>query len=98
MTTEWNNRKDRFAFNSVNAKDSFEKHNESMREFRRSHANVAMLNGLRLGKAALFENLPPLQVRRIMLETGGSRLLNGTTDWSALVPVLKVAGYKLSQN
>ncbi len=67
-------------------------------EFRRSHADVAMVNGSKLTEAALFENLRSLRIHCNMMETGGSALLNGTTDWSALVPVLKVAGYKLSQN
>ncbi len=98
MTMEWNSRNDRFDPNGGNGRESFEKHNESMREFRRSHANVAIVNGPRLDEAAYLERMASLQVSHTMMETGGSALLNDTTDWSALVPVLKVAGYKLSQN
>ncbi|GAH49501.1 unnamed protein product [marine sediment metagenome] len=98
MTMKWNSRNDQFDPNGGNGRESFEEHDERMREFRRSHADVAVVNGPRLDKAALLERMRSLQVSHTMMETGGSRLLNGTTDWSALVPVLKVAGYKLSQN
>ncbi len=98
MATEWNNRNDWFNPNGGNGRESFEEHNESMREFRRSHADVALVNGPRLDEAALLERMEPLQGSHTMMETGESRLPNGTTDWSALVPVWKVARYKLSQN
>ena len=98
MAMEWNSRNDRFDLNGGNGRGSFEEHTERMREFRRSHANVAMVNGTRLDEAALLERRESLQVSRNMMETGGSALSNGTTDWSALVPVLKVAGYKLAQS
>ena len=98
MTMEWNNRDYRFDSDGGNGRSSFQGHNEHMREFRGSHADVALVNGRRLDESALLERMESLQVSRIMMETGGSRLLNGTTDWSALVPVLKVGRYKLSQN
>ena len=98
MTMGWNNRNDRFDPNGGNGNGSFEEHNECMREFHRSHADVAMVNGPRLDEPALLESMQPLQVSRTMMETGGSPLPNGTTDWSALVPAWKLARYKLSQN
>ena len=103
MTMEWNNRNDRFDYNGRNGRGSLEGHNEHMREFRKSHANVAMVNAPRLDEAALLERMESLQVSRIMMETGGSALPNGTTDPLALdrlvlVPILKVARYKPSQN
>ncbi len=94
---EWNNRNDRFDPNGGNGNGSFEQHNESIREFRRSHAEVAMVNGPRLDEATLLERMLYLRVNYVM-ETGGLALPNDTTDQSALVPVLKVARYKLSQN
>jgi len=97
MTMKWNNGDYQFYPNGGNGSGSFQEHNELMTEFRRSHADVAIVNGQRLDKATLLESLRPLQVRRIM-ETGGSALPNDTTDGSALAPVLKVARYKLSQN
>jgi len=97
MTMGWNNR-DRFDPNDGNGGGSFQEHDEHMRVFHRSHADVAIVNGPRYDETALLESTQSWQVSRTMLETGGSRLLNGTTDWSALVPILKVAGYKLSQN
>ncbi len=97
MTMKWNNRNDWFNPNGGNGRESFEEHNEHMREFRGSHADVALVNGSRLDEAAYLDSLLFLRVNYIM-ETGGSTLLNSSTDWSALVPVLKVTGYKLSQN
>ena len=38
------------------------------------------------------------QVPRIMMETGGSRHHVSPEGWLALVPIWKVAWYKLSQN
>ena len=67
-------------------RDSFEKNDERMREFRRSQADVAMVNAQRLDEPTLLERMESLQVHRTMMETGGSRLPNGTTNWSALVP------------
>ncbi len=98
MTMEWNNRDYQFDSNGENGKGSFEQHNECMREFRRSHADVAMVNGPRLDEVGFLESLRPLRVRRTMMETGGSALPNDTMDRSALVPMWKVARYKLSQN
>ena len=98
MAMEWNNRDYRFDSNGGNGNGSFEQHDECMREFRRSHADVAMVNGPGLDEAAFLERLPPLGVRRTMMETGGSALPNDTTDRSALVPMWKVPRYKLSQN
>ncbi len=98
MTMKWNDRDYRFDSNGGNGRESFEEHDERMREFRSSHANVAMVNGPRLDETALLERMESFPVRHTMMETGGLRLLNGATDWSALVPMWKVAGYKVSQN
>ena len=98
MAMEWNNRDYWFDSNGGNGSGSFEQHNECMREFRRSHADVAMVNGQRLDEAAFLDSLWPLLVSRTTMETGGSALPNDTTDRSPLVPMWKVARYKLSQN
>ena len=98
MTMKWNSRNDWFDPNGGNGRESFEEHNESMREFRRSHANVAMVNGPRLDEAALLERMASLQVSRNMMETGGSTIPNDTTGQTPLILMWKVAGYKLSQN
>ncbi len=97
MTTGWNNRDYRFDPNGGTGMESFKEHNEHVREFHRTHANVVMVNAPRLDEAALIESMEPMQVSRFM-ETGGSRLLNDTADWSALVPAWKLAQYKFSQN
>ncbi len=98
MAMKWNNSDYQFDPNGGNDGESFEMHNEYMREFHRSHADVAMVNGPRLGEAALLERMESLQVSGTIMETGGSALSRGTTDWSAFVPVLKITWYKLSQN
>jgi len=98
MAMEWNSRNDRFDLNGGNGRESFEDHDERMTEFHSSHANVAMVNAPRLGEAALLERMEFLRIHHTMMETGGTALPNDTTDQSALVPVLKVARYKLSQN
>ena len=77
MTMEWNNRDYRFDHNGGNGTGPFQKHDEHMREFRHSHSGTALVNALRLDEAGLLESMEPLQVRRTMMETGGSRLPNG---------------------
>ena len=86
MTMKWNNR------------ESFQELHERMRGFRRSHAEVVMVNTPRHDEPALLESTRPLQASRIIIETGGAEPSDGTADWSALIPVSKVARYKLSQN
>lgn len=98
MTMEWNNRNNGFDSNGENGKGSFEQHNERMTEFRSSHANVTMVNAPRLDEAGLLENLRPLRICRSMMGTGGSAFPNGTMDQLALIPMWRVARYKLSQN
>ncbi len=98
MIMEWNNGDYRFDFNGGNSNSSFEQHNECMREFRSSHADVALVNQPKRDELARLDSMLPLQVPHPIMETGGSRFLSGTADWSALVPVLRVARYKLSQN
>jgi len=76
----------------------FEKHNEQMRGFRMSHTDVTMVNAPRRDEPSLPEGKHLLKVGHTRMERGGSGFFHGTTDWSALVPLLKVARYKLSQN
>lgn len=95
---ERNNRDYQLDLNNRNSRVSFQEHNERMRGFRRSHANLAMVNIPRRNEPALVESEWPLQASSTMVETGGSRLLDDTMDWSAFVPIFKVAQYKLSQN
>jgi hypothetical protein len=77
---------------------SFQEHNEYMRDFRHSHASVATVNAPRYGESALLRKTMPFQVGHSLMEARESRFPNDVTDWSALVPVPKVARYKLSQN
>ena len=50
MTMEWTNRNDRFDLEGGNGKDSLQEHNECMKEFCSSRADVATVNELRLAK------------------------------------------------
>ncbi len=98
MTMEWNNRDYGFDPKGVNSRGSFQEHNESMGDFRKCHADVALVNEPRLDEFALLERMRPLQVRHTMMETGGSRFPDDITDWSTLVPLWRTARYKPSQN
>ncbi len=97
MTMEWNNKDYRFDPNGGNGRGPFQEHDGSMREFRRSHADVAIVNAPRVDEASFLENLLFLRVNYVV-ETGGSALPDDTSDQSPLVPIWKVARYKLSQN
>jgi len=75
--------------------DSFEEHNECMQVFRRSHLSDLEV---KVSRRDLLDSMPPLQVSRTMIETGGSRGLIGTAEWLALIPMRKVAPSRFSQN
>ena len=88
MVTEWNN-----------SRVSFPGHNEYMSWFRRAHAEVAWANKPKRDELARLDSMRHLPVSDIIIEMGGSRSLSSTVmDWAALVPILKVAQYKLSPN
>lgn len=98
MTNKWSNRNEWIGSNGGNSSVSFEEHNEHMREFCRSHADLTMVNAPRCDEAASLRSMRFLRVCCTMLGTGGSALLGDMTDRSALIPVLGVARYKLTQN
>ncbi len=77
---------------------SFQEHSKSVTEFRRSNSVVALINGPRCSERNIWKRTAHLQFSRTMLETGGSRFLNGIKGWSNLVPVPGVAQYKLLPN
>ena len=79
-------------------RDSLKEHVDRMGTFRESHADVPMVNAPRRDGSALLEDTWPLQVPHTMMETGGSRGYVSAEDWSAFVPLWRVARYKLSQN
>lgn len=88
MTMVWNDR----SSNSL-----FVQHNEHMSAFRKSHADIALINAPRLAGAALIENMELLPSSSIIWETGGL-LFPSSTEWEALVPLWRVARYKLANN
>jgi hypothetical protein len=83
---------------SNNSKESLQEHNGHMKEFRISHTGVALVNAPRYGESDVLARTQPLQISQTLTDSGGSILLNGKAHWSALVPIIKVAQYKLSQN
>ena len=97
MATERNNRTYRFNPNGRNSGSSFLEHDSQMREFRTAHADIALVNGPRLNEAAFLDSLLFLRINHID-EAGGSAFPDDTSDQSPLVPIWKVAEYKLSQN
>jgi hypothetical protein len=87
MKTSWNN-----------SRVSFQEHNEDMRRLRKSHAQIELLNAPRYDKLAKLIRTQPADLSDIVIEAGGTRLFHSKIDWSVLVPVPKVAKYRLSQN
>ena len=89
MVTEWSN-----------SRVSFPEHNEYMSWFRRAHAEVAWVNQPKRDELARLDSTRSLPVSDIIIEMGGSSSPSSTVmmNWPALVPVLKVAQYKLSPN
>lgn len=98
MAMASHNKNTRFNPTTRNDGGSFQEHDKDMRKFRSSHVDVAMVNAPGCDEIALLEGMRPLRIHYAMMETGGLKLLGSTTDWSALVPVFRVARYKLSQN
>jgi len=98
MTKEWNNRDYRLNQNGGNGKDMFKEHNERMREHRKVHASIALVNSPRLDEAALIGSMKTLPVGFIRAPRGGSRLHYSALDWSDLIIMPRVASYKLTQN
>ncbi len=80
----------------INNRVPFQEHDEYMGRFRRAHADVAWSNRPKRDELVYLDSLRLLQVTRPIRETGGSRSMDGTRDWSNLFPVLNVAQYKLS--
>lgn len=98
MIMEWNDRDYRFDLDGENDGDSFSEYAERMKWSRRPHDDVVMTNSPRRDELALFESTGTLLVRLPLMETGGSRLPHHPAVWAALIPILKVARYKLSSN
>ena len=98
MATERNNRDYQFNLTKANGRDSFQDHNKYMKAFRRSHGDVAMVNGPRADRPSILEVTQPLQLPRMVtqIDTGGTK--RHINDWWVLVDALQVVEHKLSQN
>ncbi len=81
-----------------NTRVSFQEHNEYMREFRKAHAAVALVNAPRYDESAILARTEPLQLKDIIIEAGGTGFLDNAMNWSTYIPMPKVARYKLSQS
>ena len=81
-----------------NTRTSFEKHNENMREFRKAHGNVSLVNLPRSKEPSLVDITQPMFISHVGMESGGLRLPVNATDWTFSLPLPKVASYKLSCN
>ena len=89
---------DRYSWFAPTSRNHFQEHNKQMKAFRKSHPTVAMVNGPRYDQATLLERMEPMRISHIAGETGGARHYLNREDWSALVPLWKIARYKLLQN
>ena len=98
MTTKWNSRNYGFKSDGTGGNGNFYEHDEQMKEFRRSHGEVAVINGPRRDEAAFLESLLYLKVCGYRFDTGGAVFRSNGEDELHLVPLWKVAGYKLSVN
>ena len=77
---------------------SFQEHNEYMREFRKAHGNVALVNLPRSKEPSLVDITRPISMSQIDMDLGGLRLPANATDWTFSLPLPKVASYKLFWN
>ncbi len=79
-------------------KTSFPMHNEMMKEFRRLHGRVVMVNPTRVAEHDLIAITAPLAIRCVNADSGGSNLPERNANWSASLSLPRVAVYKLSSN
>jgi len=98
LTTELNNRDRWFENNNTNGSESFQKHNQLMKAFRRSHPDIARINTSSFDRFSILEKTRPLRLQPILTDTGGSWIANGIDDWSLFVAALEVARHKFWQN
>ncbi len=80
------------------SKVSFGEHNENMREFRKAHAAVVLVNAPRYDESAILARTELLQLKDIIIEAGGTGFLDNAMNWSVYIPMPTVARYKLSRN
>lgn len=79
-------------------KISFSEHNDIMRLFRKSHANIAMVNGPRSVAPPLLQSTRIFSANRLRMETGGVNLLVNALDLTSFLLIPRVASYKLLPN
>lgn len=98
MTTESNTRDHWIDPDSAWGAGAFHEHDEQMKAFCKSHANVTGSSPLNHDKPGILGYTRPLKIRPIVVETGGSRIVSAMSDWSVLVAALEVTRHKFWQN
>jgi hypothetical protein len=98
LTLELDDRELQFDRDSTDDRQTFLKHDEQMKAFRKSHDSITVANSTKYSKLCILENTGHLRLHPIMKETGGMRLVNGMDDWSILVAALEVTRHKFWQN
>jgi hypothetical protein len=79
-------------------KISFSMHNEIMKEFRRSHGEVAMVNATAVVEGDLRKRTTPLTISYGNAGGGGSHLPEQNATRSTTLELSRVAKYKLWPN
>lgn len=79
-------------------KISFSEHNDIMRLFRKSHANIAMVNGPRYSASHLPQSTRIFSANRLRGDTGGVSLMVNGSDSTSFLLIPRVASYKLLPN
>jgi hypothetical protein len=77
---------------------SFRMHNEVMKEFRRRHGRVILVNPTGFAEHGITTTTAPLTIRCVSADYGGSDLKKWNTDLDTSLLLPRVAHYKLSSN
>jgi hypothetical protein len=79
-------------------KTSFSTHNEVMKQFRRSHGRIAMVNQTSANNHSALAETAPLAIKRVNVDGGGSHLPAQISSLRTSLSLPKVASYKISPN
>ena len=98
MLEERNNRNARPYRIRENERSNFVEHHKHMREFRRSHLDITLVNAPRTGEAVFLELMEPLLINHTVKEAGGSINPDGSHSITDLVPAWKVGQHRITCN
>ena len=97
MIFKWNRRRPNFNSDNFKSED-FREHDQNIRRFYKAHHYAAMANPPRLYIFVPVMRAVPLLPSLARKEMGGIRRHPELKEWEALVPLWRVASYRLSQN